>query len=476
LATIILSLADLGAAMSLQDVLEASGHTVRWDAASASGPVDTNIAADLVMLDGEQEECVQAAEAWRDHDPPPALLIVGRSDISKQRSVKARCNFVASNSTQSELEEEIQSVLRLRFAGRMSGPYARALLGLGKAVGPAKDAAKIIAGARQLDLALVRECLRWRAYEYVCATELIATLRENRALTIPEVDVVRKLDGTRTVQSLVSSQAGDGVMAGRLLWGLLSSGAALCTPEPPDERSHDRKAIASARRHLVARRLRLSTATHYDVLEVTRDANAQHVDYAARTLAIRYAPERLQRYDLGDAAGLVGPNWQQILVARKVLMDLVDRANYDDSIDSRRAQLKSPWAFEVSDPSVAEEFFRRGQAALIAGEAFKAVSGIAGACRNHPDHPNYEAYLCWVRFRAEVDRGGNREELIGKERQIAEHALLGRRPWPPALVALALLCAADNDAYSARYHLHEALSVDPNLPAAKQLLGRLSGT
>src|SRR5690606_16898751 len=113
----------------------------------------------------------------------------------------------------------------------------------------------------------------------------------------------------------------------------------------------------------------------------------------------------------------------------------------------------SPWAFEVPDPSVAEEFFRRGQAALVAGETFRAVSDIAGACRHHPDHPNYEAYLCWARFRAEAERGGDREELVGKERGIAEQALVGRRPWPPALVALAMLCAADNDPESAKFHL-----------------------
>ena len=58
-------------------------------------------------------------------------------------------------------------------------------------------------------------------------------------------------------------------------------------------------------------------------------------------------------------------------------MDRVDQVQYDESIDARRTQLRSPWGFDVEDPSVAEDFFRRGQAALVAGEAFKAVSGIA---------------------------------------------------------------------------------------------------
>jgi hypothetical protein len=51
--------------------------------------------------------------------------------------------------------------------------------------------------------------------------------------------------------------------------------------------------------------------------------------------------------------------------------------------------------------------------------------------------------------------------------------LVGCRPWPRALVALALLCAASNDADSARWHLAIALSIDPNVPAAAQLAQRL---
>lgn len=459
--------------MPLQEVLEKGGHSVTWDGASAAGPTSESVAVDLVMIDGESEACVGAVEAWRDHDPPPGILVVGRSDEARQRSVQARCCFVASNASMGELEGELLDVMRMRFAGRMSGPYARAVLGLGKALSPQSDAIRIISGSRQVDLALVRECLRWHACEYVSVNEIVESLRQNRAFQIPELDVIRHLDGTHTVQKLVSARSGSGVMVGRLLWGLISAGAASCTVGPPNEQTKARKTIAATRRHLSARRERLQHATHYDVLEVTRDANAQRVDYAARTLAIRYAPDRLKRLDLGELAGHVDPNWQQILVARQVLMDGVDRASYDESIESRRNQLKSPWAFEVADPSVAQDFFRQGQAALVAGEAFKAVSSIAGACRNHPGHPNYEAYLCWARFRAEVERGGERSELSAKERAIAEESLVGRGPWPRALVALALLCAADADPHSARYHLDEALSVDPNLPAAKQLLARL---
>ncbi|MCP4445355.1 MAG: J domain-containing protein [Myxococcales bacterium] len=471
MATIILSLADLGAAMPLQEALEQRGHCVTWDGASADGPTNARASADIVLLDAEAVGGVAAAVAWRDHDPPPGLLMIGTTAEAHTRAQTARCNFVPNNASSDQLEEQVQAALKMRFAGRMSDSYARAVLALEKGIDPSMDAVRIVWGSRTVDLSLVRECLRWHVHDYVTVNEIVAQLRKDRALDVPEIEVCNFLDGTRTVQSLVSGEHGE--MAGRLLWGLISAGAARCSKEPPDENTPERKFITTTRRHVRARAARLATATYYEVLEVTRNANPQRVDHAARTLAMRYAPDRLARFDLGDLDKAVATNWEQVLHARKTLMDPASRGRYDDALSNKRSELTCPWAFDVDDETVSEEFFRRGQAALVAGEAFKAVSGIAGACRSHPDHPTYETYLCWARFRAGVDKGEDRATLANKERCIAEQFLLGRRPWPNALVALALLCAADSDSDSARYHLNEALLVNPGLPIAKQLLGRL---
>jgi hypothetical protein len=460
--------------MPLQETLERGGHAVTWDGESASGPNGKTPDADLIVLDAESEGCIEASKAWRDHDPPPGVLMVSQSPASQARAKEARCVFVPTNGADAVFEKQVQSVMKFRFAGRMSGSYARAVLKLGPASEPLNDAGFIIKGSRKVDLDLVRECLRWHATEYVSVdNEMIKALREQRVLIIPEVEAIKLLDGTRTVQTLVAPSSDAGVMRGRLLWGLLSSGTARCTVGPPDEQTPARKLIAETRRHLLARRERLARGTYYDVLEVSPQSNPQRVDYAARTLALRFSPDRLNKLDLAECAPLVAPLWKQILQAREILMAPNHKSVYDGNIVAKRNELKSPWAFDIQNAGAAEDFFRKGQAALVAGEAFKAVSSMAGACRSHPEHPDYEVSLCWARFRAEIERGGDRERLIGKERTTAESHLVGRRPWPRALVALALLCAADGDSDSARFHLKEALAVDPNLPAAKQLLGRL---
>ena len=101
------------------------------------------------------------------------------------------------------------------------------------------------------------------------------------------------------------------------------------------------------------------------------------------------------------------------------------------------------------------------------------MSELATACRQFPGHPEYEASLSWARYRVQVAAGRDRVAAALTERAAIEDLLLGRRPWPHALVALALLCAAGGEADAARWHLQTALAIDPAAPAAVQLARRL---
>jgi hypothetical protein len=181
-------------------------------------------------------------------------------------------------------------------------------------------------------------------------------------------------------------------------------------------------------------------------------------------------------HDLADLAAHVAPQWQLVEKARSVLVDIAARGRYNDWVRARWSELRTTWAVELGAARAAADAYTRAQKALGDGDVHRAVGELATACRNFPGHPEYESGLCWARYRTQVSAGKDRAATARTERQNAEATLAGTRPWPRALLALALLCAADSDPEAARWHLREALSIDPSLPAARQLLQRLGPT
>jgi hypothetical protein len=474
-----LALDDVGLAVPLQEILEAAGHHVVWSPLLADGPAALPPGGpppDVVIMAEKSGQALGAGlERWRDFLPPPALLAVTLTPGGVQAAAAARVPSVAASAAPREIAGSIDRALAARWTGRLAPAYARGALGLAAGPDRARDAAAIVAAARRVDFELVREAMRGQAALYAAATSLLDELRDLRALEIPELELLRGIDGAHTLRSLIlAAPASAAQQAGRLLWALCCAGVVSLSPDPPDASTPERRSVRAARRHLRARVLRMERATHYDLLEVTPAADTAEIDLAVRMLAVRFAPERLQGLDLGDAAGLVGPVWKAVTEARAILTDPADKLRYNDELRARLSSLSSAWAIGPHDRVRAEQAHARGQRALIGDEPFKGLSEMAAAARAHGDHPDYEASLAWARYRAELARGTAREQAAAREREAAESALAGRRPWPRALVALALLCVADGDPESARWHLREALACDPNLPAARQFLARLS--
>jgi hypothetical protein len=476
-ARVALALDDVGLAVPLQEFLAAAGHEVTWSPPLAEGPDPAAQAAapDVVVLaERRGAELGPGLGRWRECDPPPALLAVVLTPSGREAAAAARVQAVAASAPPRAIAVAVDRALLGRWAARLSPAYARGALRLTREGDAVHDGARIVAGARRVDFELVREALRDFAGHYAAATPLVDRLRELRALEIPEVDLLRLMDGAHTLKSVVRAAGTSGAqLIGRLVWGLACAGGVSLSIEPPDLATQERRAVAAARQHLRARRTRMERATHYDLLEVTPQSDQAEIDHAVAMLALRFAPDRFHALDLGDAGALAAPLWRAVLEARAVISDPADRLRYHDELRARRASLTLPWAIGPHDRERAEQAFARGQRALVAGEPFKAVSEMASAARAHADHPDYEASLAWARFRAELARGNPREEAARRERRVAEEILAGRRPWPRALVALALLCAADGDPDAARWHLGEALTADPSLPAARQLLARL---
>jgi hypothetical protein len=469
---VLLAFTDVGLGIPLQEALETLGRDTRWDPAATPATVTVD-PPDVVVLDadGLGGRLADNADAWRALDPAPGVLAIGMSADAATRASAARVTLVPPTATPAVLSRALDDAARLRFAAALAPGLARRALRLP----PGADSVQMLAASRTLEVEIARAALRWYAQHYVAATGVVDELRAARALIPPEIEHIAKMNGALTLQSVVRAGPLDAPEAARLVWVLGSLGAVKLTPEPEDLTTTARRSLFELRNHLRARTARLAKATFYDVLEITPFAEIDDIEVSYRILAWRYGPERTGKLDLGDVAPLAAPAWDQVERARKVLSDVAARGRYNDWLKERWSQLESTWAVDLTAATAATEAYSRAQLALTAGDVHRALSEMAGAARNHPGHPEYEAGLAWARYRVEVAGGKDQAAIARRERGVAERATVGMRPWPRALLALALLCVADRDLDSARWYLREALAIDPSSPAARQLMARLGG-
>jgi hypothetical protein len=472
--SVLIALADVGLGVRLEEQLARAGLAATWDAAQVSGP-HGGATADAVIIDADHlgPRLDEVAAAWRARPTVPGVLAIGSSPVARQRAPEARVTLLAPTAKLATLVAAIRDAVAFRLAADLRWPVLRAALGLP----PADDAPTAwqptLAASRAIDIEIPRAALRWYVQHYVTPTARLAELRDERVLTVPELETVVAVDGTRTVQTLVKLGPLDQIRSARLFWALASMSAIDLTPEIRDLATTPRRALAEVRAHLRARAARLERSTFYDVLEVSPLAEIDDIEAAYQLVGLRFAPHVLGTHDLAELTSLVTPSWQLVDKARSVLVDHARRGRYHDWLRQRLPELRTVWAVDPSTAQTAAAAFVRGQRSLGTGDVHRAMGDLATACRQFPGHPEYEASFAWARYRVQVSSGRDRIEAAVAERQTLENLLLGCRPWPRALVALALLCAAAGDTDAARWHLHVALAIDPTVPAAAQLAQRL---
>jgi hypothetical protein len=475
--SVLIALADVGPGVQLEEQLASAGASPRWDAAQSSGPLGA-VSADVVVLDADHlaDQLPSVADAWRASPSVPGLVAIGSSPAAREHAPLARVTLIAPTAKISTLAAAIREAAALRLASGLSWAVLRAATGLPPLPDDPAEWPHALVAARKVSLDIPRTALRWHALHYATPTARLDALREDRVLTVPELEIAAQLDGTRTIQSLVAAGPLDPGQCARFLWALACLGALDVTPDVRDVATTARRALSEVRADLRARAARLERSTFYDVLEVTPLAEYPEIQHAYSLLATRFSPRALESYDLGDlggAASTVRPMWDLVEKARAVLVDHAQRGRYHDWLRHKLRELRTVWALDPKLVEVAAASYVRGQRALGEGDVHRAMSELATACRQFPGHPEYEASFAWSRYRVQVASGRDRLEAAAAERTAVEELLRGRRPWPRALVALALLCAAGGDADAARWHLHVALAVDPSVPAAAQLAQRL---
>jgi hypothetical protein len=471
--SVLIALADVGLGVQVEDQLTRAGLTARWDAGQVEAPGAA--APDVVLVDADRlgARLGVVVEAWRCTPGIPGVLAIGAARAARDHAARARVSLVAPGAAPASLVAAIRDAHGQRLAAGMRWPLLRAALGLPDADDAPAAWQPTLAAARAIDIEIPRSALRWHVHDYTTPTARLDELRAERVLTVPELELLAHVDGTSTVQRLVRLGPLDPLRTARLMWTLGSMSAIQFTPEVHDIATAPRRALAEIRAHLRARAARLEGSTFYDVLEVTPLAEVDDIDAAHRMVALRFSPSALSSFDLSELGAVVQPTWDLVDKARAVLVDHAQRGRYHDWLRQRMSTLRSVWAVDPAVAQAAAAAFARGQRSLGDGDVHKAMGELAAACRQLPGHPEYEASLAWARYRVQVGSGRDRIEAAVAERAALEDLLLGRRPWPRALVALALLCTAAGDADAARWHLHTALAIDPSVPAAAQLAQRL---
>jgi hypothetical protein len=472
---VLIALADVGPGVRLEEQLAQVNIPAKWDASQARGPAHVAGTPLVVLVDADHlgRKLVEVTDAWRDHPAMPGVVAIGNSQVARELAPRARVTLLAPTAQPATLVEAIREAARLRLSSTMRWPVLRAALKLPPVAESTATWPATIVAARSVDLEIPRAALRWYAQHYVTPTPRLDELREERVLAVPELDAASRIDGTRTVRTLVQAGPLDPMQAVRVLWLLASLGAIDLTAEVRDTLTGRRRLLHELRAHLRARAALLEGSTYYDVLEITPAAEYPEIDAAYQLVAMRFSPDALAGHDLGDASQLLQPTWELVEKARAVLVDHAARGRYHDWLRSKAGELRTVWAIDPSGLRGAADAFARGQRSLGDGDVHRAMSELATACRIFPGHPDYEANLAWARYRVQVGSGRDKDEAAAAERKGIETMLLGRRPWPRALVPLALLCVAGNDPDSARWHLTTALAVEPTLAAAQQLAVRL---
>lgn len=471
---VLIALAAVGPAVQLEEQLAQAGFSTRWDASQADGPRGGSL-PEVVIVDADHlgARLPAVVEAWRAQPSVPAVVAIGSSAEARDRAPHAHVTLVAPTAKLSTLVSVIGEATTLRLSNGLSWPLLRAATHLPPAPDHPSAWGPTLGAARAVDLEIARSALRWHVVHYATPTARLDELRDHRVLSPPELAAAAQIDGTTTIGTLVKHGTLDASTAARLLWALASMGAIVLTPEVHDVATVPRRVLAELRASLRARTARLARTTFYDVLEITPLAEAAEIEVAYQLVAVRFSPTVLSAYELTDVAPLIQSGWDLVEKARAVLLDHAARGRYHDWLREKLPELRTTWAVDAPAIEAAAEAYGRGQRSLGEGDVHRAMSELAAACRHMPGHPEYEASLAWARYRVQITSGRDRAEAALSERRTVEALLLGSRPWPRALVALALICAAGGDADTARWHLHAALQADPTLPAAIQLAQRL---
>jgi curved DNA-binding protein CbpA/CheY-like chemotaxis protein len=288
----------------------------------------------------------------------------------------------------------------------------------------------------------------------------------------PGESVTPLVGGTRTVGEALSriKETEQPLLHYLCVSGLvqLSSGQGASSPPPQRSVAQDEdrgkqfnERELAARKMLVAERVRVRDANHYDVLGVLPTAPSDEIKAAYFAAAKRYHSDGFSGLDLGSARRTAEELFAKVSEAHQVLSNPAKRGEYDVYLDRKAKGLPT----DVGAVLRAENVFQRGEKLFKSGKWEDAEAAFREAVSLNHAEAEFHAYLGMSMFRSR----GKADEAL----QFIERALEMDPRLHSAVLFLAQLHEAQGDAEKAKTVLREALKKDPEFDAAGNELARL---
>jgi hypothetical protein len=226
---VLIAVADVASGVQLEESLTRAGFEAKWDGSVVDEPGGT---PELVVLDADHlgKRLARVAEAWRDHLSVPGLVAIGTSPVAREQAPQARIALLSPGASAQTFTAALKEAAKLRLAGGVRWSVMRAALKLPPIENEPAAWPATLLHARSVDVEIPRSALRWHAQHYVTPTDRLELMREDRILSVPELETLSFVDGTLTVQSLINAGTLDAAGNARLLWALASAGALDLTP------------------------------------------------------------------------------------------------------------------------------------------------------------------------------------------------------------------------------------------------------
>ena len=225
-----------------------------------------------------------------------------------------------------------------------------------------------------------------------------------------------------------------------------------------------------------------SAEDHYEILDLTPNAEASQVKEVYYMLARSYHPDRFHFKSGTPLHSRLSSAFAKVTQAYEALSDPTSRASYDATIERKRqfsgAPLKPPSPKGKGDPlwadlprregesTDAEEEFREGVNALQQDRLDVALPQLASAARSNPSDARYRAYY------------GRALAASEQTRRLAENEILAAVKIEPANALFRTMLA---ELYfdlkflrRAQAELDRALQLDPNNAGANQLRRKMA--